>query len=192
MLKVVYFVNLCFQTKIYVDTFVNVCYNIIKGGDIMAKKKLPVNPIVGERVEKLRKEKGMTQEELAKKLGYKSKSSVTHIENGRDVPRQMVAALSEILETNPAYLMGWSDNSEPLTDTQARLAELVRDTHPDGVPPVVTMLTGIKKEVPDRAENPKIKRCMDILSKMTDAELVEIYKYLDYLIWKRDHPSSGD
>ena len=105
----------------------------------MAKKKLPVNPIVGERVEKLRKEKGMTQEELAKKLGYKSKSSVTHIENGRDVPRQMVAALSEILETNPAYLMGWSDNSEPLTDTQARLAELVRDTHPDGVPPVVTM-----------------------------------------------------
>ena len=37
----------------------------------MAKKKLPVNPIVGERVEKLRKEKGMTQAALAERLGVK-------------------------------------------------------------------------------------------------------------------------
>ena len=66
---------------------------------------------IGERVKKLRKEKGMTQEELAARLGYKSKSSVTHIENGRDIPRSVVVQLADILDTTPAYLMGWEDSS---------------------------------------------------------------------------------
>lgn len=64
---------------------------------------------IGERVKKLRTEKGMTQEELAGRLGYKSKSSVTHIENGRDIPRSMIVKLADILETTPSYLMGWED-----------------------------------------------------------------------------------
>ena len=68
---------------------------------------------IGERVKKLRTEKGMTQEELAGKLGYKSKSSVTHIENGRDIPRSMIVKLADILETTPSYLMGWEDKPAP-------------------------------------------------------------------------------
>jgi len=64
---------------------------------------------IGERVKHLREQKGMTQEELAIKLGYKSKSSVAHIENGRDIPRSMVVSLADILGTTPAYLMGWED-----------------------------------------------------------------------------------
>ena len=39
---------------------------------------------IGDRVRLKRLEKGMTQNELALKLGYKSKTSVAHIENGRD------------------------------------------------------------------------------------------------------------
>lgn len=66
---------------------------------------------IGDRVKLLREKKGMTQEELAKKLGYKSKSSVTHIERGRDIPRSMVVKLADILDTTPAYLMGWEDTS---------------------------------------------------------------------------------
>lgn len=64
---------------------------------------------IGERVKNLREQKGMTQSELADKLGYKSKSSVAHIENGRDIPRSMVVQLAEILDTTPAYLMGWEE-----------------------------------------------------------------------------------
>ena len=64
---------------------------------------------IGERIKLLRLKKGMTQEELAIKLGYKSKSSVAHIENGRDIPRSMVVTLAKILETTPASLMGWED-----------------------------------------------------------------------------------
>lgn len=66
---------------------------------------------IGDRVRLLREKKGMTQEELATQLGYKSKSSVTHIERGRDIPRSMVVKLADILDTTPAYLMGWEDKS---------------------------------------------------------------------------------
>lgn len=65
---------------------------------------------IGERVKEARIRKGLTQEELAKLLGYKSKSSVAHIENGRDIPRTVVVKLAEILNTTPAYLMGWEDD----------------------------------------------------------------------------------
>lgn len=69
---------------------------------------------IGDRVKALRLKKGLTQEALAEKLGYKSKSSVAHIENGRDIPRSMIVQLSEILDTTPAYLMGWEDSEGSL------------------------------------------------------------------------------
>lgn len=67
---------------------------------------------IGDRVKLLRQKKKMTQLELAEKLGYKSKSSVAHIENGRDIPRSMVVTLADILDTSPAYLMGWEDEKK--------------------------------------------------------------------------------
>ena len=76
---------------------------------------------LGERIKSLREKKCMTQLELAQRLGYKSKSSVTHIENGRDIPRAMVVTLAEILDTTPAYLMGWEDdkpNAAPLAENK--------------------------------------------------------------------------
>jgi repressor LexA len=82
---------------------------------------------IGERVKQLRKEKGMTQEELATKLGYKSKSSVTHIENGRDIPRSMVVQLADILETTPSFLMGWSEQKEnaPIINDRSAVIERI-------------------------------------------------------------------
>lgn len=79
---------------------------------------------IGQRVKKLRIEKHLTQSELAEKLGYKSKTSVAHIENGRDIPRSMVVTLSKVLNTTPAYLMGWEDEKAALkaeTDSNKEL-----------------------------------------------------------------------
>lgn len=83
---------------------------------------------IGQRVKKLRIEKHLTQSELAEKLGYKSKTSVAHIENGRDIPRSMVVTLSKVLNTTPAYLMGWEDEkaapkTEPISDKKLELTE---------------------------------------------------------------------
>ena len=78
---------------------------------------------IGDRVRELREEKGMTQQELAERLGYKHKSSLAHIENNeRDIPRSMVVKLADILETTPAYLMGWTEKeSAPENDLKGTI-----------------------------------------------------------------------
>ena len=50
---------------------------------------------IGERINARRKELGMTQEELSKKLGYKNKSTISQIENGvNDIMQSKVASFA--------------------------------------------------------------------------------------------------
>lgn len=59
------------------------------------------------RIKMRREELGLSQVELAKKLGYKSRSSINKIESGEnDIPQSKIAAFAKALETTPAYLMG--------------------------------------------------------------------------------------
>lgn len=61
----------------------------------------------GEKVQYLRKLRGFSQEELAKKMGYSNRSSIARIENGTtDIPVKQIMKLSEILGCAPAYLVG--------------------------------------------------------------------------------------
>ena len=63
---------------------------------------------IGDRIRNKRLELGMTQKELAKKLGYKTKGSVTKIESGyQNLTQPKIVAMAKALETTPAYLMGW-------------------------------------------------------------------------------------
>lgn len=74
---------------------------------------------IGSRIRAKREELGMTQEQLANKLGYKSKSSITKIESGdRDLRQKKIKTIADALSTTPDYLMGWSTDS---TSTHSRL-----------------------------------------------------------------------
>lgn len=54
-----------------------------------------------------RKELGLSQEELAQRMGYRSKSSITKLEKGiNDLPQSKVEELAQALETTPAALLG--------------------------------------------------------------------------------------
>lgn len=67
---------------------------------------------IGQRIKVRREELNMSQDELAKKLGYKSRSSLNKIElNLRDLPQTKIKAIADALNTTPAYIMGWEDNS---------------------------------------------------------------------------------
>lgn len=69
---------------------------------------------IGDRIKKLRKEKGLTQTELAHKIGYKDKTALSKIERGLNSPYQSkIVALAEALDTTPTYLMGWDDYFVP-------------------------------------------------------------------------------
>ena len=59
-----------------------------------------------------RKELGMTQTDLAKKLGYTDKSMISKIENGSiDLPQSKIISFAEALNISPSDLMGWEEPS---------------------------------------------------------------------------------
>lgn len=67
-----------------------------------------------QRIRNRREELGMSQDDLAQKMGYKSRSSINKIEMGlNDISQSKVAAFAEALDTTPAYLMGWEVTSKP-------------------------------------------------------------------------------
>ena len=71
-----------------------------------------------DRIKSRRTELGLTVEELAHKMGYKDKSSISKIENGKaDIPQSKIAAFADALETTPAYLMGWEEQPQPKKPT---------------------------------------------------------------------------
>ena len=78
---------------------------------------------IGEKIKQARIDKGLTQEELAEKLGYKSRSSVNKIETGgRDIPRSQIKRIAEILDVSPISLLGFEDEkpTDPLTELTAQ------------------------------------------------------------------------
>lgn len=78
---------------------------------------------IGERIKSRREELKMTQEELAKKCGYKSRSSINKIELSRDLPLKKIKLMADALDTTPSYLMGWTDLLETGTRLQDKLRE---------------------------------------------------------------------
>ena len=63
---------------------------------------------IGERIKQRRLELGLSQDEVAKKCGYKSRSSVQKLENSRELPLKKVSLMARALECSETYLMGWS------------------------------------------------------------------------------------
>ena len=78
---------------------------------------------VGENILRMRKRLGWTQEELATKMGYKSKSTINKIELGiNDIPQSKIVQFAEVLGTTPAHLMGWNDE-ENTSPEESKLSE---------------------------------------------------------------------
>lgn len=70
-------------------------------------------PDIGKRIKEKRIELGITQENLASKLGYKSKTTIAKIENGtNDITQSRVVDFANALNTTPSYLMGWEMSDE--------------------------------------------------------------------------------
>lgn len=82
---------------------------------------------IGARIKSRREELRMSQEELAKKVGYKSRSSVNKIEtDGRGLPQNKIVMFAKALQTTPAYLMGWT--AEDAADAMSDLADTALKT----------------------------------------------------------------
>lgn len=68
---------------------------------------------IGDRIKARRLELDMSQDELARLVGYKSRSSINKIESdGRLLPQRKIMEIAYVLNTTPAYIMGWEESNE--------------------------------------------------------------------------------
>ena len=105
---------------------------------------------VGENILAMRKHLGWTQEELAKRMGYKSKSTINKIELGiNDIPQSKIVKFADVLGTTPAFLMGWNENEDQetpspdkqeLTEGEKMVLELFRKIPEERQPEALELL----------------------------------------------------
>lgn len=98
---------------------------------------------IGERIRKRRTELGWSQEELAKHMGFKSKSTICKIEKGEDnLTTTAVKKYADALLTTPSYIMGWEDEEKVDADRikAERLFELYVKANPEVQQAVETIL----------------------------------------------------
>ena len=67
---------------------------------------------IGDIIKSRREQLEMSQDELAQKTGYKSRSSINKIEKGlTDINQTKIVEFAKALDTTVADLMGWVPNS---------------------------------------------------------------------------------
>ena len=107
--------------------------------------------MIGKRLRSRRIELGMTQEELAHKLGYKSKSTINKIElDHHDVSQSKLIKLAEALECSPTYFI---EDDEPSVDISNKdLTDAIR------------LYEYYKKAIP------QVQEAVDLLLKQSQSE----------------------
>jgi transcriptional regulator with XRE-family HTH domain len=83
---------------------------------------------IGKNILRARRALGWSQEELAQRMGYKSRSSINKIEAGiADIPQSKIAEFADVLGTTPAALLGLVDEAtQSKTDEIARIVVRMR------------------------------------------------------------------
>lgn len=97
---------------------------------------------VGERIKNRREELGLTQLDLAKRLGYKDRSTIAYIE--KDGGRLSIPKLQEfarVLGVTPEYLMGLDDEEK-----ESHIEMFKTNLSLFGKPEILTLYESMNKE----------------------------------------------
>lgn len=92
---------------------------------------------LAEKVKKRREELEWSQEELARRMGYSSRTSINKIENGRPCSQKIIARLADALGVSIPYLMDWEIEEEK------------KSTEYDGLSEKTKALMDFAKSVPE-------------------------------------------
>lgn len=143
---------------------------------------------IGDRIKSRRIELGYTQEQLATKLGYKTKGSIAKIENGeQSLTPERLYDIAKVLETSPSYLAGWEDAAITLP------AEMkFEENAAEEFKPSIVFADGdesaqrIYKALHILGELPIEK--LKALNSLTTAEWSDLTFYLDLMVFKKSNP----
>lgn len=137
----------------------------------------------------------LSQEDLARKLGYKSTSTIAKIEAGKiDIPQSKIKAFADALGTTPSALMGWDEDDvnsvggyaivypggEFCTTPGADHIDWVlhNGTEHYYIDPETAMLA---QELKD---NPQYRALLDSSKKLKPEGIKEVMKFIDYQLSK--------
>ena len=106
---------------------------------------------IGDRIRLRRVQLGMSQVELAEKVGYKDRSTISHIEKGdKNFPVSNVQAIADALHTTPQWLMGWTDENsteqllQDIYDKNKILFDAAADATPEQIQAAVDYINFLK------------------------------------------------
>ena len=150
-----------------------------------AKKKY------GENLRRLRNEKGLSQEELAKALGYTNRSSINKIEIGRsNIPTDKIARTAEVLGVSPLELFEVDD------DTKADIYVVAEAPRAGSDMPVITEV-GVVDTLPSGSFHGGLDirtNLWKVFSELSDKNQEQAMSYMQYLadLQKKDEEKKDD
>ena len=115
--------------------------------------------ILYENIRRRREELGMSQEELAHRVGYTSRSTIARIERGDiNIPQDKIILFARALKVLPEFLMGWTeDEGIDISDEDLAAAES-------------------RQQLKDR---PQLRALLDAGSKLTDEDVENVIKIME-------------
>ena len=129
---------------------------------------------IGKRIKKERERLGLSQAELGRLVGYSSRSTINKIEKGeRDIPRDKVAKFAQVLDVNPAYLAGFTEDDIPDGLNKELYLNYIHDSNN---PDFLAAIEG----------TPSDDLCIKIkASDLNDSEVDYMDKQLDFIVGQR-------
>lgn len=132
------------------------------------------NKKIGQRIKQVREALGMTQAELARRMGYSARSTINRIENGSQAfPMKKLDKFAQVLDVTPAYLIGFTPEDIPDGLNKELFINYVHDSkNPD-------FLAAIEG-------TPSDDLCIKIkASDLNDSEVDYMDKKLDFIVGQR-------
>lgn len=101
-----------------------------------------------ERIKALRIAQGMSQFDLAQKVGYKGRSAISKVENGeRDISQSMIEKYAAALGVSPSFLLYGEQNinEKPADSRSVEFAKLFSQLTPDHQEAIVAAIKALLK-----------------------------------------------
>ena len=91
--------------------------NYVRSGNVFIKEGTGAKMRINEKIKSLRKQKDMTLEDVAKKVGV-SRQTIQRYESGviSNIPYDSIMGLAKAFNVHPGVLMGWDAAEEQLED----------------------------------------------------------------------------
>ena len=98
--------------------------------------------LLGKRIKELRKKKGLSQEQLAEKVGFETSNSISNVENGYNYPSiQNLEKILNVLGTNFQSVFTFEQHQE--VDVLREEINRILNEHPEKIPDIYKILKAI-------------------------------------------------